>query len=119
MSNKNFWIKKAVGFTVCAATIAALLGYIVMLLWNNVLAEVTTVKLINFWQALGLLLLSKILFGGFNKGFGKKAGPWSSEMKAKWHNMNAEEKEQFKQQWRNKCSSFKRKTDETFSATNQ
>jgi hypothetical protein len=39
MSNKNFWIKKAVGFTVCAATIAALLGYIVMLLWNNVLGR--------------------------------------------------------------------------------
>ncbi len=110
MSNKKFWIKKVAGFTVCAVTIVAMFGYIVMLLWNNVLVEVTPIKPINFWQSLGLLLLSKILFGGFNKGFAQKGKMWSSEMKAKWHNMSTEEKEQFKQQWKNKCNTFKQKS---------
>ncbi|MCU0382837.1 MAG: hypothetical protein MUF68_02110 [Cyclobacteriaceae bacterium] len=110
MSNKKFWIKKVIGFTVCGATIVVLFGYIVMLLWNNILADVTPIKPINFWQSLGLLLLSKILFGGFNKGFAQKGKIWSSEMKAKWHNMSETEKEQFKQQWRSKCNTFKQKS---------
>ncbi len=109
MNNKQNWLKKAVGFTLCAIAAIAVLGYIIMLLWNNVLAEVTTVKFINYWQALGLLLLSKLLFGGFNKGFSKKNSMWSSEMKEKWHNMSVEEKDNFKQEWRNKCSSWKTK----------
>ena len=109
MSNKKFWIKKVIGFTVCGATIVALFGYVTMLLWNNVLAEVTPIKPINFWQSLGLLLLSKILFGGFNKGFANKGNRWSSELKAKWHIMSEAEKEQFKQQWRSKCNTFGKK----------
>lgn len=113
MSNKKFWIKKVVGFTLCAITIVAIFGYIVMLLWNNILVEVTPIKPINFWQSLGLLLLSKILFGGFNKGFTGKGNKWSSELKEKWHNMNDDEKEAFKQQWRSKCSSFSKKNQST------
>ena len=114
MNNKSFWIKKVIGFTLCAVAAIAVVGYVVMLLWNNILADVTSVKIINYWQALGLLLLSKLLFGGFNKGFSKKNGKWSSEMKEKWHNMSVEEKEKFKQEWRNKCSSWKRKEPEVF-----
>lgn len=116
MSNKNFWIKKAIGFSLCAVSVAALIGWVVMLLWNNVLAAVTSVKIITYWQALGLLLLSKILFGGLNK-WGGKHKAWSNEMKEKWHHMSAEEKEQFKQEWRSKCNTWKKKTEEPFAGT--
>ncbi len=41
---------------------------IVMWLWNALLPEIVGVKSISYWQAMGLLVLSKILFGGFHPG---------------------------------------------------
>ncbi|MBS1627950.1 MAG: hypothetical protein JSR09_04270 [Bacteroidetes bacterium] len=104
MNNKKFWAKKIIGITICAITIAALLSWVVMFLWNEVLVTVIGVKLISFWQAVGLLVLSKILFGGFSRGFGRHRRKWNFEMKEKWQHMSVEEKEKFKQEWRNKCS---------------
>lgn len=102
--NSGFWAKKIIGITVCVLAVAALLSYVVMLLWNGVLVDVTGVKIISFWQSAGLLLLSKILFGGFSKGWNKGGGKWNSAMKEKWQHITPEEKEKFKQEWRNKCS---------------
>jgi hypothetical protein len=116
MNSKQFWIKKAIGFGFCMIAVVALTGWVVMLLWNNVLAEVTTVKIVTYWQAMGLLLLSKVLFGGFNK-WGGKHKVWSNEMKEKWHHMSAEEKEKFKLEWRSKCNTWKKKTEESFAGT--
>ena len=41
------------------------LGFVIMALWNNILVPVLHVTLINYWQALGLFLLSKLLFGAW------------------------------------------------------
>lgn len=103
--NQKFWIKKITGFIVLAVLFGGLLGYVVMLLWNQVLAlAVSGVSEISFWQALGLLLLSKILFGGIG-GWGcrPKNGHWKQEIKEKWQGMTPEEKERIKQEWRNRC----------------
>ena len=43
----------------------ALGGVVVRLLWNWLLPELFGFPPITFWQALGLLALSRILFGGF------------------------------------------------------
>ena len=48
----------------------------VMYLWNLVLPGVIHVSAINFWQALGILVLSKILFGGFRGGWGGRSRHW-------------------------------------------
>jgi len=81
-------------------------GSIVMLLWNNVLAAVTNVHTITFWQALGLLILSKILFGGFRGGWGPRRPYWKQRMKEKWNNMTPEERERFKQEWQRRCGAW-------------
>ena len=78
---------------------AAFFGWLVMTLWNAALVPATGAALITFWQALGLLVLSRILVGGF--GGGKRrghrhGGHW---MREKWMNMTPEEREQFKAQW--------------------
>jgi hypothetical protein len=39
-------------------------GTIVMLLWNALLPSLFSLPVISFWQALGILLLCRILFGG-------------------------------------------------------
>lgn len=45
--------------------IAAALGAIVMLLWNLLIPGIFGLAAISFWQALGLFVLARILFGGF------------------------------------------------------
>lgn len=81
---------------------------IVMLLWNAILPSVLHVTVIDFWQAMGILVLSKILFGGFRGGGGGFRG--SMHNKAKWKAMQEkmaamtpEEREQFKSEWRSRC----------------
>lgn len=82
--------------------IAAILifGAIVMLLWNAILPDLLHVNRVNYWQAVGLLILCKILFGGF-KG---KGGPGKFDaqhrIREKIKNMSPEEKEKFKEEWR-------------------
>jgi len=81
-----------------------LFTWVVMLLWNAVLpAAVPAIKAIGFWQAMGILALSKILFG-FNMGGGKRR-QWKQRMEQKWDTMTPEEKEQFKAEWKNRCGS--------------
>lgn len=86
---------------------AAMLSAAVMWLWNHVLVEVVPVRSISFWQAAGLMVLSRLLFGNFpNRGnrwgdasrFGSQAN--GAAWKAKWHQMSDEEKARFREQWR-------------------
>jgi len=49
---------------VIGAVIFIVLGLVVMTLWNALLPAILGVKAIGFWQALGILVLSRILFGG-------------------------------------------------------
>lgn len=45
-------------------------GGVVMLLWNWLAPTLFGLQLITFWQAIGLLALCRILFGGFGLGGG-------------------------------------------------
>ena len=96
MMNKKFWIKKVVGLTVLAIAGIALITWVVMLLWNGVLAEVVPVSTVTYWQALGLLVLSKILFGGFRGKGGEYKKRWKEKMEAKLEGLSAEEREKIK-----------------------
>ncbi len=80
----------------------ALFSFIVMQLWNNVLVNVVHVSAVNFWQALGILVLAKILFGGF-RGAHWGRHRWNQQMQQKWMNMTPEEREKFKAEWRTRC----------------
>ncbi len=51
-----------------AATLALVFGYAIMLLWNAVLPDVLGTARIGYWQAVGLLLLARILAGGIGHG---------------------------------------------------
>jgi len=115
--NKKFWVAKIVakivGFIIIAFIITTLLSFIVMALWNNILTVVLHVSAVTFWQALGILVLSKILFGGFKgKGrWGHRNEKWRrerEEMHEKWHTMTPEEREKIKQEWRNRCRVWKK-----------
>ena len=82
----------------CPPLIFLAVALIVMWLWNCILPEVVGVKSINYWQAMGILVLSKILFGGFRGGARKKWMDCKEEhLNKKTENFSDDEKEQFKQ----------------------
>ena len=66
-------------------------GQIVRLLWNGLLPPLFGWSEVTFWQALGLLALCRILFGGF--GMHGRRGPrrWG-----RWEHMTSEERERFR-----------------------
>ena len=91
--------------------IAALLSLVVMLLWNATLPSLFNVGVINFWQAAGLLVLCKILFGGFGP-FGRNGrGGGGPAMRNKFMNMTVEERQQMKEQWQRRCQQRKQNKD--------
>jgi len=61
----------AVGGVVLAVVFAFLFGFVVKLLWNWLMPAVFGLAAITFWQAFGLILLAKILFGGHGHGHKK------------------------------------------------
>ncbi len=103
---KKFWFKKGLMFFLLFIVAVLVFGAIVMVLWNTILPGVLGVKAITFVQALGILLLSKILFGGLGRRGGWQGGrhnQWRHNMKEKWGNMTPEEREKFKAEWKNRC----------------
>lgn len=76
----------------------AALSAIVMVLWNQLLPDIFGLATINFWQALGLFTLARLLFGRFGGGRGRGCGrgDWKgSAMSEKWANMTTEERKEF------------------------
>jgi Ca2+/H+ antiporter, TMEM165/GDT1 family len=70
-------------------------SYVVMRLWNWLVPAIFGLHLITYWQAVGILILSKILFGGFRGGRG--GWNWRRRMRERWEQMTPEERERFRQ----------------------
>jgi hypothetical protein len=79
-----------------------LFGYIVMYLWNWLMPYLFKLPQIDFAMGLGLVVLSKILFGGIRV---KTPGPIGQRRfwKAKWESMTDEEREKFKSEFAERC----------------
>ena len=71
-------------------------GEIVKILWNWLAPALFGLKLITFWQALGLLVLCRILFGGFGMS-GNASRRSRRRMFERWEQMTPEERERFRQ----------------------
>ena len=95
-------------FAVAAFVAAA--GFVVMGLWNALLPVIFHVATITFWQAAGIFVLCKILFG-FGKGGPGRFGGGAPWMRRRWEerikNMSPEEREKFKQKWEEKCGHWR------------
>ncbi len=98
--------KKKFVFIILAPLLLLLASAVVMLLWNYSLVEATGVNPLTFWQATALLVLSRILFGGFR--FGPKGGGGPSKWRSKWKGMSEEERKQFRENWKQRCGDHKR-----------
>ncbi len=92
-------ISKFVLFAVLAGGIFSL---VVMWLWNRLMPALFGLHVLSFWQALGLLILSKILFSGFHgrPGFSRD---WRLRLIRRWEQMTPEEREAFRAGLRGGC----------------
>ena len=119
MERRAFVLRKVLLFILIAAVAIIVFGGIVMLLWNNVLAGVLNISTITFGQALGILVLSKILFGGWRGGWGGGGRHhWRNKMREKWSAMSPEEREKFKEQWQQRCGPWSTFNKRESSASN-
>jgi hypothetical protein len=92
---KKHWLLRALKIGVLILLAAGLFSLLVMWLWNHLMPAVFGLHTITYWQALGLLVLSKILLGGHHgrPGF---AMHWRRRMMDRWEQMSPEERERFR-----------------------
>ena len=87
-----------IGFLVVLGVAA--LGWVVMALWNWLIPILfVSGKQIDYVQAMGVLLLSKILFGGF-----RCHGAHGRWHRHRWEQMTQEERDKFQTGMRGCCS---------------
>lgn len=100
---KEFFIRKSLrvikiaGMVIGGIVLAVFLGFVfgiaVKWLWNNLMPGLFGLPVITYWQAVGLVVLSKILFGSFH-GHGHDEGHFHKKRKTSFrtctdtHNSN-------------------------------
>jgi hypothetical protein len=102
---RRHWIARALKFFVFAVLAVVVLSAVVMSLWNWLMPAIFGSHLITFWQALGLLLLARVLFGRLGGGPGRRIG-WRHRMTERWNQMTPEEREKFMQGMKGRCGRF-------------
>ena len=106
MGIKRFWkwryiIPAAIVLApVALAMLVVVGGGVVMLLWNWLLPPLFEWPRITVWQGFGLLVLCRILFGGFGGGSGRHRSK----------HMTPEEREQFRERMRGRFCGTSRET---------
>jgi hypothetical protein len=116
---KRFWFFRGIGFFFLAAGFVILGGYVIMHLWNWLIPGIFN-GAIGWKQAIGILILGRIIFGGFGHRGGWRGGcggcggrwghrggwgghhgwghhDWKQKMENRMANMSPEEREKFKQ----------------------
>ncbi len=92
------WVAKGIAF---GLLFVSAMTFATMLLWNNLATTIFSLPALTFFQVLGLMILGRLLTGGFRPGgrpggFGRMRG---RHMRERWQNMAPEQREQFMQRW--------------------
>jgi len=95
-----FHILRVLAIVIVAFTV---FGFVVSGLWNYLMPGLFGLRTITFWQAVGLIVLGRLILGGFpfRPGFG--SAPWRRRMMERWEQMTPEEREKFRQGLRHGC----------------
>ena len=89
------WMARVVKMALMVVIGFGVFSFVVMELWNWLVPPVFGWHRIGYLQALGLFVLSKLLFGGFRGGWGHR-GRWPGRMRERWEQMTPEQKEKFR-----------------------
>lgn len=99
--------RKGIGIFVFGVVAVFGLSAIVMLLWNYAVVPVFNANPLTYWQAIALLVLSKILLGGFHMGSRRGWAAHRNKWRGKWGQMSDEERSKFKEEWKSRCAERK------------
>ena len=88
-------VRKALKVTTLVVLLIAGSSLVVMLLWNGLMPHLFAWQPISYLQSIGILVLSKILFGGFRGGRGP-GWHWRGRMLERWQQMTPEERQVFR-----------------------
>jgi hypothetical protein len=89
---------RALAITFAVVVGIAAFGFIVMALWNWLIPPIVGWKTIDYWQALGLFVLAKILFGFGGHGHRHRMHMhWRARWAERWERMTPEEREKFRE----------------------
>ncbi|HZS98605.1 MAG TPA: hypothetical protein VFA40_17600 [Terriglobales bacterium] len=106
------WFLRGLKFLLFAILFVTIAGLVVMRLWNWLTPALFGWHVITFWQAIGILILSKLLLGGF-RGRPGWHPYWRRRMMERWEQMTPEERQKFKDGMRGRCGPFGRSSVET------
>lgn len=87
------WIRRALKVAAFIIIALGVVGFAVMMLWNWLVPSLFGGPTIGFWQAVGVLVLSRILVGGLRGGHRQH---WRHRMRERWERMTPEEREQLR-----------------------
>ena len=107
MRSRVGWLVRgaAKGVAIAAAVIVfiALFSWVVMVLWNELVPPVFHGPGIGYWQALALLVLCRILFGGL-RGWRGGHGHWRRHMwRERWESLTPEERARLRERFMERC----------------
>lgn len=92
---------KVVLIAICIAAVIGVAGVIVMSLWNWLIPALFGGPALRFWQAIGLLALTRILVGRVGRGPGHWG--WRGRMRQDWQRMTPEEREKLRDTFLRRC----------------
>lgn len=92
-----------IGGTILALLFALLFGLAVQYLWNWLMPTIFSLPQISFWQAVGVIILSKILFSGFGGGHKDHESKFHMRFKKDW---KKEWEKEWKKEWNKQQEEF-------------
>ncbi|MBS0416768.1 MAG: DUF3106 domain-containing protein [Proteobacteria bacterium] len=108
---------KGLAFAVFAPLLVAALSAVVMLLWNALIPSLFAGPVVTFWQAAGMLILCRLLFGGFRHHHGGHHHWRQRAWRSRWHGMSPDERERFRdgfRRWKHMSSEERREFGKKF-----
>ncbi|MCC2547558.1 DUF1682 domain-containing protein [Hymenobacter sp. BT175] len=126
--NTNSRLLRGLKIAFFGALFVVVAGFVTMSLWNWLVPELFHGPVLSFWQALGLLALSRLLLGGFRGGTGRHRwgrakwnqhqAEWKQKMESRLAGMTPEEQEKFREKMRASCGpAWMRRAAETPTAS--
>ena len=103
---RSFWLLRGLKFLFFAGLFVVATLLLTRYLWNALVPLLFHGPAISLGQTFGLLVLTRLLFGGWGGrggGWAQKRRAWQQRMAGRMENLSPEAREKFRQQMQAKC----------------
>ncbi len=103
---RKFWLLRGLRFLLFAGLLVTAVLFLTRYLWNELVPVLFHGPAITLGQTFGLLLLSRLLLGGWggrSGGWAQKRRAWQQRMAGRMEHLSPEAREKFRQQMQAKC----------------